>query len=60
MIAFALNTVLILCFETLYELYEFLFLVNTNQVKTWTNIKFSINLAGKNSKKFFQNFVTES
>ena len=40
-----------MCFETLYKLYKFLALVEINQIKCWTNDKFSINLTATNSKK---------
>ena len=37
------------CFVTLYKIYEFLFLVNRNQIKL--NTQFDINLSATNSKK---------
>ena len=55
-----------MCFKILYKLYKLLFLVDTNQMKSWTNIEFDLSLAATNSKKsmhilhkkcFFQNFI---
>ena len=66
-LAFALNIVKILSFET--KLYEFIFLVNTNQIKSRINVKFSINLTALYFKMsvhvihemfFPQNFVPEN
>ena len=63
------NAVYILYFKTLYKLYKFLFLFDTNQRKNWTNVKFCITLAATNSKStmhiihksnFSQNFFAKN
>ena len=40
---------LFLSFKT-YKLYKFKFLVDSNLITSWTNVKFSLNLAATNSK----------
>ena len=40
--------------KKLYKLYKFLFLVDTNWIKMWTNVKYSLNLVAKNSKNLME------
>ena len=56
---FALNAVWILCFETLYKLYKFFFLFDTNWIN-WTNFKFSCYKFQKvNERDFFPEFQSQ-